>query len=48
MVFRSKIDSFFIKLIVIVVLIIGLVTFLPLFAEGGDDVTCCSYFDFGL
>ena len=36
MVFRSKVDSFFVKLIVTVILIIGFVTFFPLFAVGGD------------
>lgn len=39
MVFRSKIDSFFVKLIVIVILILGLATFLPLFAESGNELS---------
>ena len=36
MVFRSKVDSFFVKLILIMILIIGLMTLLPLFAVGGE------------
>ena len=36
MVFRSKIDSFFVKFILVMILIIGVVTFFPLFAVGGD------------
>ncbi len=39
MVFRSKVDSFFIKFILIVVLIIGIVSFLPLFVEGGTQLS---------
>jgi hypothetical protein len=37
MVFRSKIDSFYINFILIVVLIIGLATFFPIFLEGGRE-----------
>lgn len=36
MVFRSKIDTFFILFMFIVVLIIGVATFWPLFLEGGN------------
>ncbi|MBO1002487.1 PH domain-containing protein [Pseudogracilibacillus auburnensis] len=35
MVFRSEIDTFFIRFMLIVVLIIGVATFWPLFLEGG-------------
>ena len=38
MAFRSKMDSFFVKIILIAILIIGVATFLPLFAEGGDEL----------
>lgn len=38
MVFRSKVDKFFINFIVIAVLIIGAGTFWPLFLEGGTEL----------
>ncbi|MBO1909913.1 PH domain-containing protein [Sporosarcina sp. 6E9] len=38
MIFRSKVDSFFVKFILIMILIIGLVTLLPLFAVGGGQL----------
>ena len=39
MVFRSKVDAFFVKFIVIAILIIGLVTLFPLFFEEGDALS---------
>ena len=39
MVFRSKVDTFFIKFIVIAILIIGLVTLFPIFIGGGDELS---------
>ena len=39
MVFHSKVDAFFVKFIVIAILIIGLVTLFPLFIGGGDELS---------
>ena len=39
MVFRSKVDAFFVKFIVIAILIIGLVTLFPLIIGGGDELS---------
>jgi len=39
MVFRSKVDAFFVKFIVIAILIIGLVTLFPIFIEGGNELS---------
>lgn len=38
MVFHSKVDAFFITVMLIVVLVIGLVSFFPLFTEGGTQL----------
>ncbi|UOQ86579.1 PH domain-containing protein [Gracilibacillus salinarum] len=38
MVFRSKVDTFFVSFISIAVLIIGLACFFPLFLEGGSEL----------
>jgi len=38
MVFRSKVDTFFVNFMLIVVLVIGVGTFWPLFLEGGTEL----------
>ncbi|WP_026690392.1 PH domain-containing protein [Alteribacter aurantiacus] len=39
MIFRSKIDTFFVKFMLLVLLIIGLASFFPIYLEGGTDLT---------
>jgi len=38
MVFHSKVDAFFVNFMLIVVLIVGLASFFPLFLEGGTEL----------